>query len=219
MENASKSLIIAATMVISVMILSLMVYLFVQAGRVPAQFEYTKQAEDVAAFNSKIEKYIVKAEIDNSTNEIIVPSNSFADVISACNFAYDLNCKNYNDNKTSLKVDINIDDDDDIEYCIFPKMDENGNTVLEKNKVFECGSNQESQMTKDNMVDLYSIMETADSEGVRYNEMKYDLQGRLRYKYYFDCDADYGLIAGSNEFENEGRITKIIFTLIKNEAY
>ena len=53
MENASKALIIAATMVISVMILSLMVYLFVQAGRVPAQFEYTKQAEDVALFNSK----------------------------------------------------------------------------------------------------------------------------------------------------------------------
>ena len=66
MENASKALIIAATMVISVMILSLMVYLFVQAGRVPAQFEYTKQAEDVALFNSKFEKYIIKSDVNDS---------------------------------------------------------------------------------------------------------------------------------------------------------
>ena len=78
MENASKSLIIAATMVISVMILSLMVYLFVQAGRVPAQFEYTKQAEDVAAFNSKIEKYIVTEGImSNIVNQKVAFFSTF----------------------------------------------------------------------------------------------------------------------------------------------
>lgn len=220
MENASKAMIIVASMVISVMILGILVYLFVQAGRVPAQFEYTKQAEDVALYNSKIEKYVINSDVDGSgtldADEILTPSNSFSDLISACNLAYDINCKNDNDRKYSLKVDIDIDGD---EYCVFPKTDENENSVLKKGMVFKCNTTQESQMTADNMIDLYSIMETEIDTGYKINDIKYDTQGKLRYKYYFDCEADYGLNEKTEEFENGGRVTNIMFTLVKNECY
>lgn len=214
MENASKAMIMVASFVIAVMVLSIMVYLFVQAGRVPAQFEYTKQAEDVAAFNAKFEKYIVKAEIDGS-NEIIVPSNNFADVITVCNLAYDINCKNDNDKTNSVIVEFKINEKD---YCIFPKIDGNGNTVLEKGKVFECASNNESAMIDKAMVDIYSLME-ADNGGKKITDLKSDPQGRLRYRYYFDCEADYGFSDLTNDFENDGKILKMTFTLIENMKY
>lgn len=220
MENASKAMIIVASFIIAAMVLSMMVYLFVQAGRVPAQFEYTKQAEDVAAFNSKFEKYVIKSDTNNDgeldEDELTNFSNSFADVITVCNLAYDINCRNENDKKNSIRVDIDINGN---EYCVFPKEDSNEKSVLEKGKVFECNTTQESQMTKDNMVDLYSLMETADGAGVKLNDIKYDSEGKLRYKYYFDCEVDYGFSEATNSFENDGRIMTLEFKLVKNSSY
>lgn len=220
MENASKAMIMVASLIIAVMILSIMVYLFVQAGRVPAQFEYTKQAEDVAAFNSKFEKYIIKSDINNNGNvegdELNALSNSFADVISACNLAYDINCRSENDKYNSVRIDIDINGD---EYCVFPIEDGNEESILEKGKVFECNTTQKSQMTKENMVDLYSLMETADSHGVKLNDMQYDSENKLRYKYYFDCEADYGFSEDTNTFENGGKIMTLKFKLVTNSSY
>lgn len=220
MENASKAIIIVASFIIAAMVLSIMVYLFVQAGRVPAQFEYTKQAEEVAAFNSKFEKYIIKSDVNNNgtldANELKVLSNSFADVISVCNLAYDINCRYGNDKYNSIRVDININGN---EYCVFPKEENNGKNVLEKGKVFKCNTTQQSEMKSDNMVDLYSLMETVDGAGVKLNDMKYDSEGKLRYKYYFDCEADYSFSEATNDFENGGRITTLKFKLVTNSSY
>ena len=216
MENASKAMIIVASFVIAVMVLSIMVYLFVNAGRVPAQFEYTKQAEDVAAYNAKFEKYAIISDTQAPSgflegDELNNVSNSFADVITLCNLAYNINCKSDNDSHASVIVDFEIDGDS---YCVYPMEDDRERSVLEKDSVFACNSTQIGSMTKNNIVNLYDIMEEKN-----LNEAKYDDLNRLRYKYYFDCELDYGYNETKGTFQNGGRITRIIFTLVENKAY
>lgn len=220
MENASKAMIIVASFVIAVMVLSIMVYLFVNAGRVPAQFEYTKQAEDVSAFNAKFEKYALISDTETprgelSGEELNNVSNSFSDVISLCNLAYNINCKNDNDAHASVIVDFEIGGDS---YCVYPMEDDRERPVLEKDSVFMCKSSNLGAMTKNNTKNLYQIMEESYN-GFKLNEAKYDDLNRLRYKYYFDCELDYGYDETKGTFQNEGRITKITFTLVENAEY
>lgn len=220
MENATKAMIIVASAIIAVMILSVMIYLFTQAARVPAQYEYSKQAEMVADFNAKFEKYAVISDTNGNkildSEEINFPSNSFADVITVCNLAYDINCKYENDTTNNVVVDFKINENS---YCIYPKVDSNGHTVLEKGKVFaDSSENVKNASGTIEMVNLYTLMETEIS-GAKLNDAKYDSQNRLRYKYYFDGELYYGEIEDSDELKNDGKVTNIVFKLVTNEAY
>lgn len=57
MENASKALIIAASMLIGILILSLVVYLFVSFGSTSAEIHKQNAAQQIAQFNSQFTLY------------------------------------------------------------------------------------------------------------------------------------------------------------------
>ena len=145
-------------------------------------------------------------------NETDIASNSFADVITVCNLAYDINCKYENDPTNNVIVDIIIDGN---YYCVYPMAD-NGRPVLQKGQVFEGKS--ENVTATSTVVELFDLMEQG-YDGTSFNEANYDDQNRLRYKYYFDSELHYGETEDSNELKNEGRVSQVIFTMIPNSLY
>lgn len=241
MENTSKALIIVAAMLISVMILSLMMYLFGQAARVPASYEETKQEEMVLEFNSKFEGYAKVADftgtggnpdgkIDDSklvnsltgseTSEINNPSNTISEVISACNAAYDVNDRNGNDRSNSVTIDIVMRiNGTNKYYSVVPLADAYGNSILKKDCVFEKKSTEVVASTT--QVNLYDLLEITDSDGDKLTAIReFDDAAKkiygLKYKYYFDGVVEYG---EDNKFSNFGKITKVTFTLKENALY
>ena len=121
MENSTKALVIIASFVIGVMILMILLYMFDLSASVPVQYERTKQDEMVLAFNAKLEKYNLMSDYNNNgkvekdfeiddygTVELDSPSNSFSDLISACNLVNDINTKSEQDNIESVILEFNI---------------------------------------------------------------------------------------------------------------
>lgn len=244
MENASKAFIIAGALLISVMILGMMMYLFGNAARVPAAYEDAKFQEMNAAFNAKFEGYGKVADYDNNgiiddngktkkanqygdmvffyeDSEIFNVSNTFSEVISACNAAYDTNTKNENDKNNSVTIDIKMEGHFDTDYCIVPAKDGDGNNILKKGYVFEGSSDSVNPDTAE-QVELFSLLrEEVSISGKTYtlSDTKYfsneNIQG-MKYKFYFDGLLEYG---DNDQFKNFGKITKVTFTLKVNSLY
>ena len=80
MENASKALIMAGTMLIGVLLLSLMAYLFSQGSNFNKEYNKTMSDREIQAFNAQFEKYLDK----NMTGD---------DVVSLLKLAIDHNKK------------------------------------------------------------------------------------------------------------------------------
>ena len=231
MENASKALIIAGAMLISVMILGLMMYLFGNAARVPAAYEDAKYQEMNAAFNAKFEGYDKVADYDNDgdiddngkvnkknqygeyawfyeDSEIYNVSNTFAEVISACNAAYDVNTKKGNDDRNSVRIDIIMGAGKN--YCVVPAKDANDKPILQKGYVFEGLS---SSPNLSSQVSLFEILNKEVKNGYTLADTKYFSNERIqgmKYKFYFDGRLEYG---EDDNFQNFGKITKVTFTL------
>lgn len=60
MENASKALLMAASVLIGILILSLVVYLFVSFGSTSAEMHQQIETQQIAQFNSQFTSYEVK---------------------------------------------------------------------------------------------------------------------------------------------------------------
>ncbi len=88
MENASKALIMAGTVIISVLLITMFVYVFREGSRVSENYDRQKQSEQLELYNSKFEFY-------NREN------NTIMDLISVCNLAYDVNESTKSTNKTT----------------------------------------------------------------------------------------------------------------------
>lgn len=112
MENASKVLIMGASILIGVMILSIMVYMFSDASKVNRAYEEKENSKEVSAFNSGFIGYetVDNELIDSSTGNLLNDTdarftaaqelNKISDVISAVNEAYSINYKNSNQYKS-----------------------------------------------------------------------------------------------------------------------
>jgi len=74
MENASKALVMAGSVLIGVLILSLMVTLFINARTVSKEHEATKNSEAIQQFNVNFIKYVGQ-------------DLTIHDVVTICNFA------------------------------------------------------------------------------------------------------------------------------------
>lgn len=74
MENASKALLMAASILIGILIISLMVVLFISSTSVNKEYEQTKQSEVVQQFNVNFTKFVGK-------------KLRIHDVVTICNFA------------------------------------------------------------------------------------------------------------------------------------
>lgn len=78
MENASRALIMAASTMIALMILACMIYLFRQGALLNEHYDRNQISRNLELYNSKF------LQFDRS-------DNSFSDIISICNLAYDVN--------------------------------------------------------------------------------------------------------------------------------
>ncbi len=78
MENASRALIMAASTMIALMILACMIYLFRQGALLNEHYDRSQISRNLELYNSKF------LQFDRS-------DNSFSDIISLCNLAYDVN--------------------------------------------------------------------------------------------------------------------------------
>lgn len=121
MENASKALIIAASVLIAVMLFAFMMYMFNKTSRQSGNVESKIGTEVIEAFNSNFTKYETGSDIPNSftdeTTRLIASKklNNIADVLSAVNLSYNINYKNNNSyhpgnfekvNTVEIKIDL-----------------------------------------------------------------------------------------------------------------
>ena len=96
MDNAVKALIMAATVILGIMLLSLMVYTFRAAARVDEQYESNQSSRSIELYNSKFEKYHVN-------------DNTIMDLIDLCGLAYSNNVDCDYDQALAIEIDIDID--------------------------------------------------------------------------------------------------------------
>ena len=60
MENASKALLMAASMLIGIILISLLVIMFRNSGNVSSSYDKTISQEEISVFNSNFTKYVGK---------------------------------------------------------------------------------------------------------------------------------------------------------------
>ena len=80
MENATKALIMAGTLLISMLLISFLVLFLRKGATASAEYYNTKNDEELAKFNAQFEVYDRK-------------NNIFSDIISVVNLANDVNAK------------------------------------------------------------------------------------------------------------------------------
>ena len=209
MENATKAAIMTATTLIGVMILTLIVYLFRTGAILGDTYESNRKTVEIETFNSKITPYQRTVGVHEEDGKMsIMQSNSFLDVISACNYAYNINKTNDQDPRNSLTIEIDIDGE---MYSIFPDSE----CDLEKGEVYEGAVEGNDMATK---VRLYDILDNISLSKTDYplSTVISASNGGLIYLYNFDGE----LLAGTeftdyNPDMNDSKISYIRFTMVK----
>ena len=102
MENASKALIMAASMLMGMMIISIAVYLFVTFGKVASDTYEQIDTDRLNQFNSQFTSYVERSYIDTEKGYITI-----YDVISLANLATENNKKYEFDRRVSSAVPTN----------------------------------------------------------------------------------------------------------------
>lgn len=96
MENASKALLMAGGLLISIMVVTFMVVVLRKAGSMSAEYDVQMSENELASFNSQFELYAKE-------------DNNFLDIITVSNMAYDVNQKNGYDAQNGVTVKVEID--------------------------------------------------------------------------------------------------------------
>lgn len=99
MENASKALLMSASILIAILIIAIAIRVFKSASEVTKSYDKTMSSSQVATFNSNFTKFM-GAVTDDSNTEVQKYATIY-DVISTANFAYDYNCKLVRDPSTT----------------------------------------------------------------------------------------------------------------------
>lgn len=182
MENASKALIMAGGLLISILVASFMILVLRKAGKINAEYDAQMSDNELARFNSQFELYARE-------------DNTFFDVITVANLAYDINKKNGYDSKNSVTV--KIKEGNTVKYKILPQS-------IEKNHFFKGESSEtiyiyndvQTDLEEKSMIDYYT-------DGIEQNE-------GFKYNYLFSCQNDihYNGITG--------KVDEIIFTIVEN---
>ena len=97
MENATKALIMAGTVLISILLISFLVLFLRKGASASAEYHNTMSDAELAKFNSQFEVY------DGREN------NTYFDVITVANMVYDINKKNENDIQNQIYFELKID--------------------------------------------------------------------------------------------------------------
>ena len=104
MENATRAMIMGATMLLGVMLLALLVWVFTSGGRLGQSYDLRQNRNALTYFNSKLFAYDKVIVLDDekiadapggdyrkADNVFISEGNTISDVVSAINLAYDYN--------------------------------------------------------------------------------------------------------------------------------
>lgn len=98
MENVSKFLLMAATILLSVLIISMFIYIFNSGSSVSETYDRKQQVEQLELYNSKFEAYVK----DNTNGE----DNTILDMISLLNLAYSVNVASNYDSQDTVSITI-----------------------------------------------------------------------------------------------------------------
>lgn len=187
MENASKALIMAGGLLISILVASFMIFVLRKAGSLSAEYDTQISDNELAKFNSQFEAY-AKAD------------NTFFDVITVANLAYDINKRNGWDEQNGVSVKICTDPEcNNVQYSILP------NENSEKNHFFEG-------MDPDKKVYIYNEKKP-NLEGksiVDYYTAGTETETGFKYERSFKCDnkIHYNSITG--------KVDEIKFQIVEN---
>ena len=228
MENAVKAMYMVAAMLIAVMIMGLFIYLFRTGSLFGTNYELKKQQEQIDQFNSKFEPYAREVEGTSGAGGTLYAGNTIFDIITVANLAFDINERNYNDNKNRVEIQVNgIPGNDPISIGIIHGTDRNGqydelSNILKKNRFFVGAIPLENESSRDTILmdDLLikndggasgaekkltdAVLNTVNDNNIPYN--------RTVYRYYFNCtNISYS--------EQSGKVNKMEFELEQNTGY
>lgn len=123
MENASKALIMAASVILGVMLMAIMVYVFRAGASLDEAYDAKQVVRQLQLFNSKLEVY------DKQDNTIM-------DILTVINLVYSIN-KDYNyDFAKSIELIIKAGDKYFVVPMEKPKKISDGTNKYERNKIF-----------------------------------------------------------------------------------
>lgn len=226
MENASQALLIAGGVLIAVLVLTLGIYIFSSTSKIGEDYEMSVSATELQKFNSKLEvysktpryvkteknsagedehKYYTERELrGNIADYSFFDYNTVSDVVSAVNYAYNINTKNNNDSQASVDIIIVINADPyKGSWGIKPDTNVKKNFVYKINRI---DSNQRiSDLNTGNEINLNDLL-------LKYSESKLNSNTSDRvYKYGFK---------GVTHINSEtGMIDSVTFTMQENKCY
>lgn len=215
MENALKAFYMAAGLLIAIMVFGLFIYLFRIGARFGENYDLTKSQEQIDQFNAKFEVYAKPTE--KTEDDILYGGNTIFDIITASNLAYDINEKNYNDNKN--RVEVQIEGLEIGELSIGIALDADEKNVLRKGSFFKSTIESIGVATETVLMDDILISTDIVNKG-KLTDATINLKtdnniplNRVVYRYYFDCSA------GIHYSEQSGKVDRITFKLEENEKF
>lgn len=183
MENASKALIMAASVLLGLLLITVFVRVFKAGASVNENYDQTQRTAQLKAYNAKFENYNVM-------------DNTIFDLITVANNAYSVNEMSDYDPTSVVKIEIYVPGN-----AVYKIPDTAAEAVnLEKNKILD---------NTNKVVSIYSMLEKTLPNGdhldktyygpVKYTKKYFDYFGNYTseanvtemttvYRYYFKCD-------------------------------
>lgn len=130
MENATKALIVAGEVLISLLIISLAIFLFSYYSGLSEESEERRQEQQLVQYNLKFEKYVDK-------------TLAMQDVVTIANLARDYNNNKFSDEITVYFKGVDVTDKEDDYWIEKLQKDENNEYWIEKLEKYDAGTIKE----------------------------------------------------------------------------
>lgn len=156
MENASKALIMAGSILISIMLVTFMILMLRKGGKISSEYDSQASSDELASFNSDFEVYSGK-------------NNTILDIITVSNLAWDINKKNNFDEQNSVYVTVVIKKGNlKGEYTITPNPDLKKNYF---NEGYMYDLAREYGQTEEDADGTLAYKYTFECTGIEYNQI------------------------------------------------
>jgi len=142
MENASKALIIAGGILISILVISIGVYLFASYGNIGSSYDKNMKTIEIQKFNSNFIKFEGRKDI------------TIQEIVTVVNFA-----KQYKE-ETEIDVKVYIASDELKDNNIITLIEDNSTIIesgIEKVKYFKCNVDTSTDIVYDGYGKVSSI--------------------------------------------------------------
>lgn len=205
MENGARALIMAATLLLGIFLLSMMVYMFSAGGRVSKQFDDKQINQQLEAFNGQFEYYDT-------------PYNTISDVISLANLVYDANEEAEFAEGATVHLDIDIGG---VSYSI-PGEYKDPNKIRPEEKKYLTKRNTIAFGTSKEEVSIYNLLNfpvarlktLQDTPGQQITLTKYNTTNTE-----IITDASNETLSQTKLLANNRRIYKYIFVCEKDDDF